>query len=518
MAVPFATLLRGIACDTIGAPPPLLVEEIRVHSAAVGPGDVFVAIPGRRYDGSDFTGEAVRRGARVVVAEVPPPAGVDLQGVTWLLVPDARAALSRMAANRYGHPSSRLRVIGVTGTTGKTTTSLLLQHLLASRGCPTGLIGSLSVWTGRRRLPGGLTTPGPVDLHRYMGEMVQAGCVAAVLEVSSQGVDQARVDDVEFDLGVVTNLAPLEHMEYHASFEDYAAAKARFVEMIPPWGAVLTGEGEAYARLASRARAPVVTFGRSPGCHVRLAGEHIDGWTNRLSVAVERPLLTAAGLFGPADPIELRTQLLGPHHAFNVLAAVTAALWLGLAPEDIAATLPSFPAPRRRTQVLIRRPFTVIDDTAGHPDSIAAAFRVAGALPHRRIIVVYAARGGRGAEINFANGRQLAREAARLGAELIVTASVGDTLDRDAVRPEEWHACLRGMEALGARPVTYPRLPDAIAAALERLREGDLLLLLGAQGMDRGAGYLQALLGAGSQRREAAQVPRGAVAERVFVI
>ena len=545
MALAFGALVEGLAFRAGGEPPPARVGEIRVHSAAVEPGDLFVAIPGRRHDGASFIGEAVRRGARVVVTEQPvPPPAVLPPGVTWLQVPSARAALSRLAANRYGHPSARLRVIGVTGTTGKTTTTLLLRHLLAAAGWPVGLVGSLEVWTGRRRLPGGLTTPDPLQLHHHLREMVDAGCVAAVMEVSSQGIDQHRVDDVAFALGVVTNLAPLEHLEYHPTYEHYVAAKARFVAGIPPAGGVLMAEGEAAARLGPAARAPVVLFGRGPECSLRLVGEALSGWMNRLRVAVPPrwpplagflpgprgdslqgpgpapepapdwqhlpgpgrgtgpwgPGLRAAGrgrgdILPSAGPVlELATQLLGPHHALNVVAAVGAALWLGLEPAGVAAALPAFAAPRRRTEVLLRHPFTVIDDTAGRPDSIAACFQVAAALPHRRLVAVYAVRGGRGVEINYANGLQLAREARRWRAGLVVTASAGDTSPRDRVRPEEWEACLAGLAAGGLRPPAFLRLGDALAAALAELEPGDLLLLLGAQGMDAGAGYLRALL------------------------
>jgi len=527
MALPYPLLLRSVPHRPLGAPPPTLAGEIRTHSAAVTPGDVFVAIPGRRVDGARFAREAVLRGARVVVAEVPPPAGLPLEGVTWLMVPAARAALSRLAANRYGHPSARLRVTGVTGTTGKTTTAMLLRHLLTAGGRRAGLVGSLAIHTGLRQLDGGLTTPDPLDLHFFLEEMVRAGMDDAVVEVSSQGVDQARVDDVDFDLGVVTNLAPLEHLEYHAGYDDYVAAKARFVAMIPPRGAVVMGEGEARARLAPAARAPVVTFGRSPGCDVRLAGMWIDGWTSRLHVTVRGPLplagrpRAAASLApSPREPysLELRTQLLGPHHATNVLAAAAAALCLGAVPEEIETALPLFPPPRRRTQVLMREPFTVIDDTAGHPDSIAASLQVAAALPHRRIVVVYAVRGGRGVEVNAANGMRLAREAGRLGAAVIVTASQGDTSEGDAVRPAEWKACTGAMAAGGLLPVVYPRLPEALAAALETVREGDLLLLLGAQGMDRGAAYLEAMLAPAAVPSALAALPGGAFEDGSFVV
>ncbi|GAB6876977.1 Mur ligase family protein [Thermaerobacter litoralis] len=543
MALDVVPLLQGLSFSLSGEPLPPWVGEIRSHSARVEPGDLFVAIPGRRHDGAAFAGEALRRGARVVVAQQPP--GQPLPpGVSWLQVPCARSALSRLAANRYGHPSRRLVVVGVTGTTGKTTTTLLLHHLLSATGIPAGLIGSLEVRAGGHRWPGNLTTPDPLDLHRYLRVMADAGCRVAVMEVSSQGADQRRVDDVAFDLGVVTNLAPLEHLEYHPTYEDYAAAKGRFVAMIPPGGGVLMHEGEAALRLGPYARAPVVLFGRGRACHLRLAAEQVaapaaplsgragpDLWTNRLHLelppawppgpalrlsrdrpggnghfravpAVAPP--PAAGVRvapegpGPARPgVWLETQLMGPHHALNVVAAVGAALWLGLDPGTVARALPGFAAPRRRTQVLMRRPFTVIDDTAGRPDSLAACFAVAARIPHRRAVVVYAVRGGRGAAINYANGLQLACEARRLGAAVLVTASAGDTTARDMVRPAEWEACLAGLETGGLKPPqvgTFTRLGDAVAAAVSLLGEGDLLLLLGTQGMDAGALYLQRIL------------------------
>ena len=514
MALDVIKLLDGLHFHLQGAPLPPRVGEVRAHSAQVEPGDLFVAIPGRRHDGAAFVGEAVRRGARIVVAQRG-PAGPPPPGVTWLQVPCARAALSRLAANRYGHPSRRLAVVGVTGTNGKTTTTLLLHHLLTAAGVPAGLIGSLEVRTGLRRWPGDLTTPDPLHLHRYLREMVDAGCRVAVMEVSSQGVDQGRVDDVAFDLGVVTNLAPLEHLEYHPTYEHYAAAKGRFVAMVPPGGGVLMHEGEAALRLGPYARAPVVLFGRGPECPLRLAGEHLDElaplWTNRLHLQV--PLDWPAGPNTPVQDAWLGTQLLGPHHAMNVVAAVGAARWLGLGLDVVAAALPAFPAPRRRTQVLMRHPITVIDDTAGRPDSLAACFTVAARIPHRRMAAVYAVRGGRGEAINYANGLQLAREARRFGAALVVTASAGDTSPRDTVRPAEWEACLAGIAAGGLEPpqvTAFARLGDAVAAAVARLAAGDLLLLLGAQGMDAGAAYLRAILaGEGEAARAVAGADRG---------
>ncbi|WPD18696.1 Mur ligase domain-containing protein [Thermaerobacter composti] len=160
MALDLGQLLDGLTFVASGDPLPARVAEIRSHSARVEPGDLFVAVPGRRHDGAAFAGEALRRGARVVVAEQAPALPLP-PGVTWLRVPSARRALSRLAANRYGHPSRRLVVVGVTGTTGKTTTTLLLHHLLTAAGIATGVMGSLVVDTGRRRRPGHLTTPAP---------------------------------------------------------------------------------------------------------------------------------------------------------------------------------------------------------------------------------------------------------------------------------------------------------------------------------------------------------------------
>ncbi|ADU52058.1 UDP-N-acetylmuramyl-tripeptide synthetase [Thermaerobacter marianensis DSM 12885] len=563
MALDLPVLLQGLTFRVAGAPAPPQVAEIRTHSSRVQRGDLFVAIPGRRHNGVAFAGEAVRRGARVIVAEQPPPGPLP-PGVTWIQVPDARAALSRLAANRYGHPAGRLLVVGITGTTGKTTTALLLHHLLKAAGWRAGLVGSLEVDTGRRRFTGRLTTPDPLELHGYLREMVTAGCTAVVMEVSSQGVDQRRVDDVPFALGVVTNLAPLEHMEYHPTYDHYAAAKARFVAMIPPHGGVLMHEGEAAARLGPAARAPVVHFGRGPRCALRLLDEEpvavgrlgegavpwpggADGrcggdghgaaagdgvgtpgaalhgagsspWMNRLRLALPamwpplpavrgpeppRPAVHGSGPASghgpvPAPPVVgVDTRLLGSHHALNVVAAVGAALWLGIHPDLVARAVPAFPAPPRRTEVLMQYPFTVIDDTAGRPDSLAACFKVASRIPHRRLVAVFAVRGRRGEALNYANGLQLACEARRLRAQLIITASLEVTGPDDAVQPAEWEACLAGLEAGGLRSSdveTHARLDDAIAAAVARLREGDLLLLLGAQGMDPGAAVLQRIL------------------------
>ncbi|HWI63622.1 MAG TPA: Mur ligase family protein, partial [Symbiobacteriaceae bacterium] len=224
--------MRLIECLGLGkllqGNPDTEVNRVVCDSRQVQPGALFVAVPGFKADGHLFVADAVSRGAAAVVVEQPmevPPE------VAVLQVSSSRRALSALSARHFRWPSRKLRVIGVTGTNGKTTTTHLIRAILMDQGCKVGLIGTVHNFIGENELPANLTTPQASDLQELMYRMVEAGCTHVVMEVSSEGLDMHRVDDVEFDIGVFTNLTQ-DHLNYHGTLENYRAAKMQLFHML----------------------------------------------------------------------------------------------------------------------------------------------------------------------------------------------------------------------------------------------------------------------------------------------
>lgn len=195
-------------------------------SRKVKKGYVFVAVRGRTVDGHDFIGEAIKNGATLIVGE----RDLKIKGVRYLKVGDSREVLGRLSSVWYGNPSENLRVIGITGTKGKTTTVHLVYHILTNLGEKVGLISSIAAKIGDKEIDTGfhVTSPDVISLHKFLKEMVDAGCKYAVVEVSSHGIDQKRIAGVNFEVGVLTNIAP-EHLDYHKTFAEYKKVKTSFI-------------------------------------------------------------------------------------------------------------------------------------------------------------------------------------------------------------------------------------------------------------------------------------------------
>ncbi|MBI2947093.1 MAG: UDP-N-acetylmuramoyl-L-alanyl-D-glutamate--2,6-diaminopimelate ligase, partial [Verrucomicrobia bacterium] len=199
------------------------VAGITYDSRRVGPGMIFVAIPGQNVDGHDFINSAIDRGAAAVICERN---GFVSQRVTKIKVTDVREALALAAAAYYQHPSTKLRVIGVTGTNGKTTVAFMVKHLLETAGVKTGLLGTIRYEVGERMIPAQRTTPEALEVQQMLASMVRADCEACVMEVSSHALDQKRVCGVDFDVVIFTNLTQ-DHLDYHGAMENYFQAKRK---------------------------------------------------------------------------------------------------------------------------------------------------------------------------------------------------------------------------------------------------------------------------------------------------
>ena len=479
-----SVLAAAIGSQPIGGDPD--ITGVQFDSRRVRPGDLFVAIPGARADGARFTSEAIGRGAVALCAL----AAVD--GIPSIPAPDPREALATLSATFFGHPSRELAVIGITGSLGKTSTALLIEQALSASGGKVGVIGSLGIRFAGEVIETGMTTPEAPAIQGALRDMAKRGADAAVMEVTSHSLLLRRVGALELAMAAITNIVPDEHLEFHPTPEHYIATKARIFELLVHGAPVVVNVDDPIARRVTRhlgPRAIDVTMVGAPA-HVRVQNLRMraEGSTFTLDVGAVTPDAKHRGLTPGA--IDLRFPILGRQQVANAAIAATVALLAGGTPEGVATALANAEPMRRRMEVLRRADPFILDDTVGHPESIEAVFEAIREMPRRALHVVYAIRGLRGTAINERNAAALATEVAGAKAALTVTASE-DTADaRNVVTAEEREAVLATLRGAGVEFRFEPGLEHAVREIRSKAGEGDLMLLLGAQGMDRGRDFL----------------------------
>jgi UDP-N-acetylmuramoyl-L-alanyl-D-glutamate--2,6-diaminopimelate ligase len=442
------------------------IDAVEHDSRRVSPGALFVCIRGFRQDGHAFIAEAVERGARAVMVERTAAEPRGLRDVAVVRVPDGRAALAQAAARFHDYPSRSFRLVGVTGTNGKTTTAYLVERILAAAGHRAGLIGTIAYRCGYETFSGERTTPEASDLQRILGQMRSRGAWAVAMEVSSHALALRRADGCEFDVGIFTNLTQ-DHLDFHGSMEAYAGAKARLFREL---GRDRTKAGDACAVVNaddpwSRAMvrdsgATVCTFGLTAAADLRPR-------TMEVNLAGIR-----AAVDTPWGELAIASPLVGRHNLSNILGAAAACLHLGLAPSAVAAGIAALPAvPGRFEKVEAGQPFGVVVDYAHTPDALERVLAFARAVAAGRVIAVF----GCGGDRDRGKRPLMGAVAVRLADHTILTS--------DNPRSEEPEAILREIEAGAAaaagRYRTIPDRREAIRAAIRDARPGDLVVIAG---------------------------------------
>ncbi|MEX2355626.1 MAG: UDP-N-acetylmuramoyl-L-alanyl-D-glutamate--2,6-diaminopimelate ligase [Thermaerobacterales bacterium] len=413
------------------------VTGIAYDSRLVRPGFAFIPWRGGKVhgDGHRFIPDALAAGASVIVAERGAAfSAPDISGTAVLLeVSDSRRALGLAAAAFYRHPSREMRIVGVTGTNGKTTTTQLIRHLLLSQARRVGLIGTVHNLVGDQELPVTLTTPQSPEIQELLGRMRDDGCNYGVLEVASHALDQKRTEGCEFDVAVFTNLSQ-DHLDYHGSMSEYAAAKRRLFENLgtayhgePKGGpkyAVINGDDAAAGAIAASCSVPVHTYGLSDQVQIRAVDVRVHDAGTEFDLVAD----------GRRTPVSI--PLMGRFNVYNTLAAVTVALQEGIALPDVVNALDKVvPVRGRFERVEAGQAFTVIVDYAHTPDGLENILSTAREFTRGRLIVVFGAGGDRD------RGKRplMGETAARLADYLIITS--------DNPRSEEPGVILADIEA-----------------------------------------------------------------------
>jgi len=375
MAKELVELLKGLknytryntSHDKISGSKKLRILDISDDSRKVKKGSLFVAIKGLKVDAHKFIPRAIGAGATVIVGEKEPEENW-LDKTTYIKVPDSRRALGLLASTWYDQPSKKLKVIGVTGTDGKTTTATLIYWILKKAGRKTGLISTVSAKIGEKEFETGLhvTNPEPLKLQEFLAKMVETGCQYAVLEVTSHGLDQERVAGIKFDIGVLTNITH-EHLDYHKNWQAYRRAKAKLFERVRL--AVLNKDDKSFNYLSR---------------FVPKKGKII-------SYALKKP-----ADWNPEDVSLPKTKFLAEYNLANALAAVAVVRELSIPKKEIEAALASFKLPAGRLEKVDEgQDFNVYIDFAHTPNALEKVLSHLKKKTRGRLIAVFGCAGER---------------------------------------------------------------------------------------------------------------------------
>jgi UDP-N-acetylmuramoyl-L-alanyl-D-glutamate--2,6-diaminopimelate ligase len=428
------------------------VRGVSQDSRGVQPGDLFLAWAGTASDAHDFVAEAAARGAVATVVE----RSVQVD-IPQLVVSNGRRAAALAADVVMGSPSRELTTVGVTGTNGKTTTALLIRHLMGP-DVPTAVIGTLGLIDPVGVRPGSerLTTPGPVQVAVWLRELADGGMSAVVIEASSHALAQYRLDAIAFDVVVFTNLSQ-DHLDYHTDLADYLAAKARLVDLAAPHGTVVVNGSDPAWRALEPKRRALRSYAVEAQADVSAVDLSLDAGGSSFTLVVD------------GESRSVRAPLLGRFNVENALAATTAALAAGVPLDEVVARLATVPQPRGRLEAVATTPFTVLIDFAHTPAGLESALAAVKPLTRGRLIVVFGAGGDR----DRTKRRPMAQAVQRV-ADLVVLTS-------DNPRTEYPEKILDDLEG-GLGDTHHLRVADrraAIEAALRSARPGDTVVLAG---------------------------------------
>jgi UDP-N-acetylmuramoyl-L-alanyl-D-glutamate--2,6-diaminopimelate ligase len=473
----FSQLLWGLGVSHSGDDPE--ISGLDYNSRRVEPGFVFVAMRGESSDGNRYIDAALKNGAAAVVTDSK--AEPRRENVSWAVIPNGRRALSHMSANFYGHPAEKLKIVGITGTNGKTTTTFLCESILRHCARPSALIGTIEYHVPAkaaaqsggdvpyRVLPSPHTTPEALELNQIFAEALSAGATHAVMEVSSHALAQERVWGVPYEVAVFTNLTR-DHLDYHKSMDSYFEAKSILFlgcGTRPPRAAVINADDE-YGQSLGQSRKTlsqqVILYGIQNG----------DFKATNIDLQQDS---TKFELITPSGGVTIKTALIGGINVYNILAAAAATFACGCSLQQIAESIAQFKqVPGRFEKVDCGQPFTVVVDYAHTDDALRNLTAIARDFARRggeigRVITVFGCGGDRD-RIK----RPLMAEAAGKGSDFVVLTS-------DNPRSEDplqiINDALPGLRQTGTRHEVEPDRKKAIRLALIEAKPCDVVLIAG---------------------------------------
>lgn len=450
-------ILYKVTIDAVYGKTDTLINAIHFDSRKVSLDDIFVAIPGSKVDGHMFISKAIEKGAIAIICETLPAELIN--GLTYVKVADAHRALAIMAANFYDNPSKNLKLIGVTGTNGKTTIASLLYELFKKAGFKTGLLSTVKVMVGKDSFPATHTTPDPMAINGYLKSMNIAGVEYCFMEVSSHGIDQQRTAGLEFLGGVFSNLTH-DHLDYHHSFSEYRDVKKQFFDQLSPDAFALVNVDDKNGRfMLQNTKARKVTYA-------------LKSYADYKAQILENQF---NGLLLKIGSNEVWSKLIGNFNAYNLLAVYAVARELGLQEIEVLQFLSELESVGGRFQYFISQgKITAIVDYAHTPDALKNVLETINTIRtgNENLITVV----GCGGDRDAAKRPVMANIAAALSTKVIFTS--------DNPRTEDPEKILQDMEA-GVEPHNYNKTltivdrRQAIRTACQLAQRQDIILIAG---------------------------------------
>ena len=441
-----------------------LISDITADSRVVEQGSLFICLRGATVDGHKFLPMAADKGAvAALVEEIP---AVIPEGMTLIKVEDTRAAMELVTPYFFDYPGKKLRMLGVTGTNGKTTTTNIMRLILRQAGYKVGLIGTINIMIEDEVTESHNTTPDVVDLQKYLYKMVQAGCDYVVMEVSSHALALQRVAGCEYDCAVLTNITQ-DHLDFHKTLENYRDAKSLLFEGLaggskPGKHAVFNMDDPSSAIIKARTQVPCLTYGKDSSNDLYPLSFKVEAKQMQLS------------LHTPAGQMDLELKITGEFNVYNVMSAVAAMLAEGIAPQIICQVLNGFEGvPGRFQLVEAGQPYTVIVDYAHTPDGLDNVLRTARSITRGRLWVVF----GCGGDRDNKKRPIMASIALELADRVVVTSDNPRTEDPELIIDEIFTGLQQVPEGKSVHRLSDRR--EAIEFVLAQAAADDVVLLAG---------------------------------------
>ncbi len=453
----------------------LEIKNVHYHSGKIEEDGLFVCIKGYKTDGHKFAKMAIEKGAKALIVEDV----LDID-IPQYLVQNSRQALSIIGDNFYNHPSQKLKMVGITATNGKTTTSFMLNTILEEHKLKTGIIGTVFVKYGDVKIPSILTTPQSLDLHYHLNEMNKIDVSHLVMEVSSSGIELDRTYGVDFDVVTLNNISR-EHIDSHGSYENYIKFKTSLIKNAKKGAfAILNLDDEISKSLITETEATPFTYG-------------IDDKSGDVFIT-DLDLSTGYGRYvlnykGNKYQVELSVP--GYHSVYNSLVAISSAIVLDIPMESIIEGIKKFKGIERRFELIYDYDFKIVDDHFANKGNIDITLKTLEFMDFNKFHLVYAIRGSRGYTVNKENAETIVHWLKQYGIDkIIATKSIGHVSEKDVVTEEEEKVFLDIMKENDIEVNLYNTIEEATSEVLNKVRDEDVILLAGCQGMDYGCNII----------------------------
>ncbi|MBL7155604.1 MAG: UDP-N-acetylmuramoyl-L-alanyl-D-glutamate--2,6-diaminopimelate ligase [Candidatus Omnitrophica bacterium] len=447
---------------SVTADPALLktdIKSVTANSKVLKRGDLFVAIEGTRVDGHEFVNEALKKGARACVVNESKIKSFKRGKI--VTVRDTRKALSVAAKNFYHSPAEKLKVIGITGTNGKTTSALLVESIFNKSGMPCGVIGTIEYKTGNRRIAAERTTPDALSLNALLDKMLKSGLKAAVMEVSSHALDQKRVDDIFFDVALFTNLTR-EHLDYHGNLETYFKSKAKIFSRIKARGiAIINNDDNNAKRIREIVKCERITYGLDKDADIAARVKSTEPGGSSFDVKIQKKYAFC-----------INTKLVGLHNVSNILAAIAVGISQGIDKHAIKRGIETVNSIRGRLEAVEKgQDFRIFIDYAHTHDALENVLKFLNHIKRRNIITVFGCGGDRDR-----TKRPLMGQVAQKLSDFVI-------LTNDNPRNEDPKRIIRdvegGMERSSGNYIVALDRKKAIEKALKKAKKNDIVLIAG---------------------------------------